>query len=355
MEDGVRMPALSPWAPAPLLLHPDLFATAKLVWLICLLHPDLDLTRHPGAVANRAGLTTPTVLTARARLAQAGWAPEASGRRHRQGGPGAHLPARLLNDRDLSASARILYGQLQLLPAGVTEVTYATLAQTIGQTAFTARRGTKELTAAGWVSIKQPHRCAPIHFTLTDPDAHRQEADVLMVRQRLEEHEFRGEALMREFLSVLVDSEQFSDNVAPHFLFNPLTDALMQFDRYYSPSIAFEFNGPQHYQRTKRYASMKLSNQRSRDLMKKGLCIEQGVTLVVVHREDLSLAGMQAKIGNLLPLRKLEGQERVIDLLEASSLAHRSTDAPGIKSQAAGPQTDSGPPPVPKPSPELGR
>lgn len=52
---------------------------------------------------------------------------------------------------------------------------------------------------------------------------------------------------MREYLSLMIDSGEFEDNAAPGFLVNPLTDERLQFDRFYPPGVAFEFNGPQHY------------------------------------------------------------------------------------------------------------
>ena len=57
--------------------------------------------------------------------------------------------------------------------------------------------------------------------------------------------------------------------------------------------------------------------------MKKGLCQEQGIELVVVHARHLSLKGMQAKVGTLLPLRQLSGLEPVIVHLEYESKRYR--------------------------------
>lgn len=61
---------------------------------------------------------------------------------------------------------------------------------------------------------------------------------------------------MREYLSLLVDSDHFEDNATPGFLVNPLSGEELQYDRFYPPRVAFEFNnGPQHDGPTALYAS----------------------------------------------------------------------------------------------------
>ncbi|HLO02512.1 MAG TPA: hypothetical protein VK191_05355, partial [Symbiobacteriaceae bacterium] len=128
----------------------------------------------------------------------------------------------------------------------------------------------------------------------------------------------------REYLSLLIDCDEFEENARPGFLINPLTDELMELDRYYPPSVAFEFNGPQHYRTTALYAKeSKLRTQQMRDLMKTGHCARRGITLVVVHAADLSLAGMQAKVADLLPLRNLLGHDPLIAFLERVSRPYR--------------------------------
>lgn len=44
---------------------------------------------------------------------------------------------------------------------------------------------------------------------------------------------YRGQALMREFLSDLVASTDFLDDARPGFLINPFTGERMEYDRYY--------------------------------------------------------------------------------------------------------------------------
>lgn len=68
--------------------------------------------------------------------------------------------------------------------------------------------------------------------------------------------------------------------------------------------------------------------------MKLGICVTEGITLQVVHAEDLSLQRMQAKIPPLLPKRDLGGLELVITYLEAVSRRYRTAVRRGRQSEA---------------------
>jgi hypothetical protein len=88
-------------------------------------------------------------------------------------------------------------------------------------------------------------------------------------------------------------------------------------------SVAFEFNGDQHYRASGRFTQQEVDDQHLCDLIKAGLCLyEKEIHLVIVHAEDLSLQGMIRKIGQCMPLRDLAGLERLIDLLEGDSIKY---------------------------------
>lgn len=130
---------------------------------------------------------------------------------------------------------------------------------------------------------------------------------------------YEGEALMKEFLSLIVSTDDYMDNVRPGFLRNTKTDSLMEFDRYYPNTVAFEFNGTQHYEPTDLYDAETVERQQSRDILKKQICADKGVELVIVHPQDLTLAGMLSKVRGLLPLRNLKGGEGLVRFLEKLS------------------------------------
>lgn len=241
-------------------------------------------------------------------------------------GPTVRIPRELLFDGSLSAEARIVFGLVQAAsvfqdPSG--ETTYAELAHLSGRDARTVRKALRELGAAGWIEYTQENRRAPVQFRLRNPVAEARALEIERLKRRLERASFLGEALMREYLSLIVDSDEFEDNAAPGFLVNPLTDERLQFDRYYPPDVAFEFNGPQHYHPTEMYSAEEVSRQRVRDLIKRGICAEKGIKLIVVHAEDLTLEKMKRKVEGHLPLRSLVGYEDFIDHLEQVSRSYR--------------------------------
>lgn len=130
---------------------------------------------------------------------------------------------------------------------------------------------------------------------------------------------------MKEYLSLLIDSDHFEDNARPGFLINPLTGKPVELDRYYPRVVGYEFNGRQHYETTELFPSEPgLRMQQARDLIKEALCARNGINLVVIHRADLTLEAMRRRVGALLPLRDLRGHEALIAYLERVSAGNRT-------------------------------
>lgn len=296
-------------APARLLVDQTLPATARLLWLICQLHGS---PVSPTQLQASSGLTTHTIRRGLACLEATGWLKDEN--------PVASLPCDLLLDRRLSVQAKLAYGALQLLPrfrnrAG--HFTYTELSTLMGLSLAPVRKAIRELENHRWLSLSQTNKFKPIHFTLDNPVLNRQAGEVEAAALRLTEAGYTGEAIMHEFLSLIVDSNEFEENARPGFLLNPYTDELMEFDRYYPPRVAFEYNGPQHYGPTERYPNKEAAwKQEGRDLMKIGICVRRGITLITLHAEDLRLERIRQKVDGLLPLRDLTGHEGLITLLE---------------------------------------
>lgn len=136
---------------------------------------------------------------------------------------------------------------------------------------------------------------------------------------------------MREYLSLLIESDEYEDDAKPSFLVNPSTGERLQFDRYYPPIAAFEFQGRQHTAASKRFSPAEVAKQRTRDLIKRGLCDELGIALVTVEAQDLTLERMRQKIGNLLHLRDLTGLDELVEYLEEVAWEHRIAAEAGRK------------------------
>lgn len=304
--------------PISLLLNSHLTASVRLIWMLRQLAPDSPGT---GQLLTLSGLSRPTVLKSIAHLDSVGWYQSLPRT------PSIRVPRALLTDRRLSAQARVLRALLEATPGlanGTDSTTYRKLGNLAGRSPHTVRQAMQDLATLGWIRLEQPHRLAPIRFECHDPFVDRAMIEVEEARRRLEESRYMGEAIMREFLTILVDSADFEDDAAPGFLVNPYTDERMQFDRFYPPNVAFELNGAQHYQPTDLFpVTWKVTKQRGRDYMKAGICFYRRVHLVIVHAEDLHLEGLREKASPLLPMRDLSSHGPAIGFLETAARHYR--------------------------------
>lgn len=328
--------------PARLLVDRRLTASAKVLWTVYQLGGQENQV-SPELLQAQSGLSRPTVLKGLAQLAMAGWLTltTLSGDQGSAAPPPSHdqapslttappcpthrkarLPLDLLLDQQLSNQAKVLYGILQLSPRSFT---YAQLITLTGLTDKTVHQAVRQLEAHGWVQLTQQNKFSPVHYSLLDPISPLRESDISLAKRRLAFQHDKGEAIMREFLSLIVESTNFEDNATPGWLINPDTNEELQLDRFYPPSVAFEFNGPQHYGTTALYSDeAKVRRQQVRDLIKTGICTRRDITLVIIHATDLSLDAMKLKIPSRLPQRRLQGHERLITYLEAVAAGYRT-------------------------------
>lgn len=308
--------------PETLLQSQELLPSAKLVWIALLLNSYIkpQLRQSKTRLAELTGLSRPTVYTALAALESSGWYPIEKPKGRILQEPSAKIYTDLFLDTNLSATARLFHGLIQLTIGyknnKTDEYRYFALSQELRIGLKSVRQAVGQLVQSGWLIMKQKHQLAPMTITLRHPI--KEQFKVMMTRaiNNLENAKFRGETLMKEFLSLIVASDDYMDNVKPGFLRNINTDGLLEFDRYYPNIIAFEFNGPQHYRPTDLYDEKTVREQQIRDEQKRQLSCNKGITLAVVHPEDLSVAGMLDKIGGLLPLRNLRCGGQLINYLE---------------------------------------
>jgi hypothetical protein len=305
--------------PGSLLLAPGISASAKLIWLL-LRRQTGGAPADPALLGSQSRLSRKTVVKALAELADLVV--------RRSGAPGIRMPSDLLVDQGVGIQGRLLYGHIQMLPTFTHprgQFTYTHLSALTGICRPTLRQAIRELVDAGWVEVEKEHCRAPTRFLICNPIVDKGQAEVVRAEQRLAGVRWLGEVLMREYLSLLIDSDQFQDNATPGFLVNPLTDERLQFDRFYPPNVAFEYNGPQHDGPTDLFSAETAAQQQGRDLIKLGICARRGITLVTVRARDLTMAGMRQRIGTLLPLRNLQGRELLIAFLESESRRCRPT------------------------------
>lgn len=331
----MRTPSLR--VPLALLLTRELTPAAKLIWIVLRLDEIRGRKRShsPTHLARRTGLARSTVYVAIAKLSRTGWCrilragPTINRRLHPRlpygvCGKTVCLPTDLIEAaRTLRPQLLICYGLLQAVREFRDErgrFKWRQLRQVTGLHVKTLKRAVSELVEAGWLSLYQRSRLAPIEFSLQHPDIAWKKA----AARRLKRSQFAGQALMQEFLTLIVESKEYIEDGATGFLVNPRTNHLLEFDRFYPlHRVAFEFNGRQHYEATDLYSKEQVAVQRERDRTKRSICKSLGITLVIVHAEDLSLQGMQQKVSNLLPRRDLSRFPRTIQFLEDAARRYR--------------------------------
>lgn len=327
--------------PIALLLSRELTPAAKALWIALRLDEARERKRShsPAHLARRTGLARSTIYEALASLTRTGWCVERR-RRARQkrrintvlrcgaASRRVQLPAQLAASlRPLRPQALVCFGLLQATEGyaeGRGSFKWAQLSRATGLDTRTLKRAVSELVTAGWLTIRQKNRLAPLVFVLHHPDAAWRRA----AERRLQKHPHTGQALMQEFLNLIVDSFEFVEDGSAGFLVNPRTQHLMQFDRFYPVHrVAFEFNGRQHYEETEIFSKEQVAAQRARDKAKRAICAAKGITLVVVHAEDLSLEGMRRKVPDTLPKRDLRGFSGTIRHLESVARRYRRAAA----------------------------
>lgn len=316
------------WVPFSVLNESSHSASALLLWLLL----DRQRSGDPSALTNTrlgklSGLDPETVAAARARLTQA---PLASCYARPQRSCAA-IPWLLLTSAGISAGARLLYGRLQ----GVSHFehqggsfTYAALSRLTGSSDGALRRAVAELVATGWLSITQANRKSPLIFTLRNPVSAQLRARISSIKRKVRSARPRGEALLREFLTLMIALDQYEDNAAPDFLLNPYTGELMELDRYYpTVGVAVEFNGDQHYEETDLATFGETVKQVGRDAMKAFICKARGLELAIIRPEDLGLESIDQKLPGRLPRRDLQGMEPLVAALEAMASEYRERTA----------------------------
>ncbi len=187
----------------------------------------------------------------------------------------------LLNDARVGFTGKGVYLGSTAIPAD----SLSELARRLGIPRTTVLHVCRDLSKHGWMELRRSgRRVCPIPLiphTCQVVLARALEKDFSMVAKR-------GEFLMKRHLDLRIATGEFFDNARPEFLTNPITDEPLEYDRYYPPSVAFEFNGLQHYVMTRLHRDEnELKRIQARDAIKLGLSTKAQVNLVVVRAEDL--------------------------------------------------------------------
>lgn len=230
-------------------------------------------------------------------------------------------------DSGLSPSEKGLYIAIKTLrPNSLVE-----LARHAGLSHSSVSRACAGLASRGWVRIEVSSRGKCVSVAVPEVVQARQ-AELL--REIYSMQPYKGEFLLKVLLDAFVLSRKYVENARPRWLINPTTGESMEVDRLYLPedddpfdcgnggfgdprtatgkgnsrmasgegdSYGFEFHGPQHFGPTKAYPDVEeFRKTQARDLMKKAICADNGVRLVVVTYKELSPKGILKRIPKTL-------------------------------------------------------
>jgi len=195
----------------------------------------------------------------------------------------------------------------------------AELALAVGACRARTGRAIKVLTERGWTLCIDSEDSRSKVIVPTWPVSV-EAAIAALVADDKESVAFLGQWIMWGWLDVLVDALDYLDNSRPDWLRNADTGYRMELDREYrSLGVAFEFQGEQHFRPTEAYPDEDvLARQQLRDDQKAGVCLRNGVRLVEVTFEDLTLRRMLKKVDGL-PLRHYRPDGPIIRTLSQYS------------------------------------
>ncbi|MGI6628830.1 MAG: helix-turn-helix domain-containing protein [Bacillota bacterium] len=229
------------------------------------------------------------------------------------------LPRMLLEDRLIPPLAKLLYVIIEIHhPTSITN-----LAELSGVSRSAVSRLCEVLNKHGWiVKAKEDSRIVP-YPAIPHPIQEQMIKD-LYAGYSASPH--KGEYLTKAWLSHLILTDDYIDNARPAFLQNPITGELMELDRFIpSLNAGIEHHGPQHFSPTNTFPdTTQFKERRARDLIKRSLCEENNIRLIVITAEELSLAGILKKLPKDFPLRRVDVDGPYVKTLENLSAEYRA-------------------------------
>jgi hypothetical protein len=211
---------------------------------------------------------------------------------------------------------------------GIFQSTYVSQPTSMGElTALTGMslkrvvRLCDRLVAAGWMK-KVPHGNTVRPMGVIPHECQEKLASIFL-------HDYdlagsKGEWLMKTLLDFYIASDVFVDNARPPFLKIPGKTAKLEYDRFYYPSWAWEFNGLQHDRTTREYPDEDmLTGQQYRDRLKIQLSKENGVRLTVITVADLPPSVFKQLIPGDMPRRIVDESGPYFQAVEQTCAAYR--------------------------------
>lgn len=315
--------------PISLLMTDELLPSAKITWIALALDAHLVPSKRnsPSRLKREIGLSRPTFQKAVEVLTAHGWY---SGEKHTRlkklAGPWVTVSVEMIWDTSLSIRARLMLAQFQTTKAYKAQSTfrYIELAEELGLNVKTVRNAMLELENKGWLKLEQANQLAAISYSVFNPIRNKVEEVKKIVTDIINTAKFKGEAILRGFLTVVSPSDEHRDEATFAFLYNPKTGKQLYYDRYYLSRVAFEFHGTQHDHSTELFDEETVQKQKHLDAVKQSICDDRGITLIIIRPEELSLEAIKRKIGKSLPQRNLRCYQSVVEYLEWIAARYRA-------------------------------
>lgn len=211
-----------------------------------------------------------------------------------------YIPSKVALDRRLMP----LDIRVHLLVYDRSPWTVLALAEALEMSRESIRQSVVRLAQAGWVfTYLQPgRRRGYLVYSCLPPNVEQLVAS--MLTQRRTTVTYFSEWLMRCLLDFLVADRVHLDNAHPDWLITP-EGSRLQLDRwYFNADVAFEFQGPQHFQKGDLFVrtDRELSRRLQYDGEKIRLCSLQGIELVEVQGLDLEFEAFEELLRGKLPL-----------------------------------------------------
>lgn len=211
------------------------------------------------------------------------------------------LPHALVMDNSIDPRAKALYLSLIVhKPSSIRELAMCT---SINRTVVT--KLIHSLVKTGWVIIHEtPHK--RIMIPTQPPEIQKANLDYVIESDKMSPRS--GENKMNLMLDLIVDVSPCIYNARPWFLQNPKSKEFLEYDRFDRETMrAWEFDGRQHYEVTRDFPDENNFKQiQARDNLKAQLSLENGVALITVTAEDLTLENMLNKIPEDVPIKLID-------------------------------------------------
>lgn len=240
------------------------------------------------------------------------------------------LPSDILFDLRLPRGACWTWGTIFRLGG---RVTYQDLNQATGYGVKKLHRHMRALVAYRWLAGGPERKANQTIYVFrgANPHAVRRAAELRELERGLrlarETPGYSGgQFIFAQLIRAMCPGVRVIENAELTGLVNMETGGRMHCDLLFPDyNLAVEFHGHQHAGPTERYPDVEeFQALRKRDLLKRGLCQEMGLELVVAWPEDLSRDGIRRLLGHRLPFSDdLEERWHVIEFLDRKAAQYR--------------------------------